>query len=261
MKRDLLLKELALSIVAIFLLLSWQLIYSYTCFAVLLLAASVFIITHSLSGYLIERRKCFRECFFEQSSIVYKLLSGRLLIGFVAFVMAVLFSLFLFSAVVSWRVDMWVIIVIDVVILAFIYRLLAYFFAASLKEKMAKHILKSWSVQINTLLLTLFMLLYNYETLKTPDYIGSSLQETLQASSELYHSECSLIDSLVELSTTQEATLWYITLYIDSRLETHDAKWLLWLFFLLNGGIVYYGLSRLFIEFITFESSAKSELE
>lgn len=247
-------KHFALYALALFLLLSWQLTYAYTCFALLLLAACVFIITYSLASYTLQRRRCFANCFFDKRSLVFGLLNAKGIVVVMAFIVSLIVSLFLFSSVVRWGVDMWVIIIGDILLLGLIYKTLSHTLSSSLKAGMGKHLLKSWSVQINTVALTLFMLLYSYETLKAPDYISPSLSETLQASSQHYRSECELIDSVVQISTLKEASIWYVTLYVNAKLQNQEGRWLLWILFLIHGSIVYYGLSRFFIELITFES-------
>lgn len=243
----------SLPLLASLIIIAWYFIYPYTCISLVFMAVSVGLITYSIASYWIQNKKCFISCYFQKMSLVSRLLSSGVFLSIIAFFIALFLSLFLFASVTTWDKDIWIIMLIDVLFLVFFYRILSNIFQTTLKEEIGKHLIKSWSVALNTFVLTIFMLFYNYQTLQEPAYIKSTLEETVQEATKKYNSSCEAIDNIVSINIEKEAIVWYSTLYVNEKIKDENSKWLLWLFFLINGGIVYYGWSRFFIEFIAFD--------
>jgi hypothetical protein len=143
--------------------------------------------------------------------------------------------------------------IIDIVVLTILHKTITKIFRTTLKDEIGSHLVKSWSVGINTFVLTMFMLFYNYNTLEEPYYIKNTLKGSVQEATKSYASDSELINTFVKLNIEKDAIVWYSALYTNEKINNEDARWLLWMFFLINGGIVYYGFSRFFIEFIAFD--------
>lgn len=243
----------SLPLLASLMLILWCFVYPYTCFSLIFVAISIGTMTYSIASYRIQNKKCFISCYFQNTSLVSRLLSSGVFLSIIAFFIALFLSLFLFASVTTWDKDIWIIMLIDVLFLVFLYKTLSNIFQTTLKEEIGKHLIKSWSVALNTFILTIFMLFYNYQTLQEPTYIKSTLEETVEEATKKYHSRCEAIDTIVSINIQKDAIVWYSTLYANENIKDKNSKWLLWLFFLINGGIIYYGWSRFFIEFIAFD--------
>jgi len=246
-------KQLALTFLGVLALLAWYLASPYTCLSLAIILGVTLVVTASIASYWMQKRRCFVNCYFQEDALITRILSGRIFLTFIALYIASFVIVFLFASITAWSFYIWLIIGFDILFLAGIYYAFSKIFSNSLKKTIGKPLLKSWSVGLNTILLTLFISYYDYQTLIEPDYIRGTLKETLQEATKERTSECNAIDTLIKLNAEKDATIWYVTLYTDKKVSDNENRWLLWIFFLIQGGIIYYGFSRFFIELITFE--------
>jgi beta-xylosidase len=81
-----------------------------------------------------------------------------------------------------------------------------------------------------------------------PDYLEPSLTETLNKATARYFSECQIVHYLLQMGAQKDAFSWWLMVTGTDWISDQSAKVMMWILFLLSGGLAIWGYNRYLIE-------------
>lgn len=252
------LKNLASIFIGYFLLIIWHKVYSMDCLSLLIPLIVGLIISIGVFKSNMQIRCCIANCYFKESSMLYRFLTRSVLVSFFSIVFSLIISIcFLLSITLFDFVD-FIILAIDMLLIYFIYKFLLKKFKNTLKDNMKYTILKNWSAQINVFLMVIIFLIIQLNS-SIPSFVDYSLTGTVNNASSLVVSECNCTNYFVKINAEINAFKWWLMINANHTITDKNFRWVAWILFLLTNGISILGFSKYILQLIDFTKTEDCE--
>lgn len=239
-------------------LFAWHLLHEQT--GCLMLSLLIFPVTALIGFNMLEvtfmRRRAFANMYLAHSSWLAGLLTRKFFPTVWAVIKALVFTFILFLEASDWALWIWIILFIDIILLAITHGWLSKLLQLQVKPGQTGIISRRILVSINTMLLSVTIASGQFLTTQ-PDYREYSWQETITYAASMSQSGCELIAPLHRLKSIKDAVGWRLAANGLSGLQNILAALLGWLVFLLSSSLSLWAFSRM----ITGVSIGRSELQ
>ena len=244
---------------AFVLLLIYQQTYMLGCiFSLSIPLLVTLIITYSLANMKLAQRRCLAECYFVQDSFLSKLVKSPLFLTFISFFLALFVALFLFTSLPL--IDLWGvgILLLDSFALGFAYIYLLAKFRSTLKEQMRERVVIAFITWVNVAVMALFYAAMQYYA-SPPIDLQNGLEQNMVLFSNSVASECGFLNTLLKLNAEAQVLQWHTWNYLIDALEQDTLRLGTTLLFLLQGGLLFFALSRYILEVVRFVHTHESD--
>ncbi|MDY0121209.1 MAG: hypothetical protein RBR54_04635 [Sulfurimonas sp.] len=244
---------------AFVLLLIYQQIYMLGCIISLAIPLLItLIITYSLARMKLEQRRCLAACYFREDSVLSKVVKSPIFLTLISFFLALFVALFLFTSLPL--MDLWGVLILlaDSFLLGFAYIYLLSKFHSTLKERMRERVVIAFITWINVAVMALFYAAMQYYT-SPPIDLQNGLEQNMILFSNSVASECGFLNTLLKLNAEAQVLQWHTWSYLIDTLEQDSLRFATTLLFLLQGGLLFFALSRYILEVVRFVHAHESE--
>lgn len=253
------LKSLLGVVTAFVLLLIFKQIFYFSCFISLAIPLLVtLIITYSLARMKMLQRACLAECYFVDNSFLSRLVKSPFLPLFMSFLLATFVSLFLVISLVFMGNFELFLLFVDLLLLTFAYHYLLAKLSTSLKEPMAGRVLIAMLTWLNVLLMALVYATMQYYS-APPFDLAYGLEHNILTLSNSVASECGFLNALLKLNAELQVLGWHGWDYLIRTLSEDTLRLFGTLLFLLQGGVLFFALSRYLLEVLYFISGLEKK--
>jgi hypothetical protein len=220
----------------------WLLAYPRHCLSIVAPLVALVFISFSFIEIKIVNKNCFNRCYLKEGTLLYRLLSSKILLMLWYILVAFVFTLSLFVEILFYSTALQLYLIFHIFFVSFAYL----FIKRSIQNLV--HIdtilAREWSIHIGTLLLFgvfVYMTLHSY----TPDFMDASLEKSIINASHEVGSECQIIDRVVRLKAEFNALFWWVVENTAEHLQGKVTKWGIWLSFILMNAFALLGINRL----------------
>ena len=190
------------------------------------------------------RKHAFAYAYLADNSWLGRLLTRKTIPSMWAVSKALVFTFILFVEASDWSLWIWILLFLDLMLLAGAYGWLNKLLQSQLKRGQAGIISRRILVTLNTVLLSILVASSQFLSAQ-PDYRQYSWQETITYSAALNQAGCEIIAPLVRLKSIKDAVGWRLAANGLSGLQNIAAALLGWLIFLLSSSLSLWAFSRM----------------
>lgn len=246
-----LLKVYIASLLLIYLILfSWISGYQMGCYMLFFPLLMLLIISHSFIELKMQERLCFKSCFFQEGSLLAKIVSSKVLVTLFSLVVSMIMTLSALIVAIDFPKELWIyILTLNMIMMLLLYRWFQYILRNSVTEHYRRLLAREWSANIATLFLISFAM-YIYYSGYEPLYLDSRLEVSMINASNMILSECSLLETLLKLHKESDALFWWVVVHGSHYIEYELLKLAIWVLFLLLNSLALLGINRFIMQVI-----------
>lgn len=248
--------QLAAIFTGYFLLIIWHEAYSEGCLSLLIPMIVGLVISVGVFKSNMQKRCCIANCYFEESSILYRFLTRSIVVSIFSIGFSIIISIFFLLSITLFNFVDFIILAIDTFLIYFIYKSLLNIFGKTLKDNVKYTVIKNWSAHVNVLLMTIIFLIIQLNS-SIPSFVNYSLTDTIISASGLVVSECNFTNYFVKLNAEVNAFKWWLMINASHIIDDKSFRWVAWILFLLTNGISILGFSKYILQLIDFTRSLK----
>jgi len=243
-------KRLIASLLTVFLiLLSWIISYEYHCIALLFPLIVWLLISYSFVALKMQERECFRRCYFQEKTLISRLLASRFMVILFYLIISTMMSITILSSAMEYTQIWWLYLVIHTLLSLILYRTILYLSATIITPSHQKLFAREWTINGMTLLILPFFI-YLALNSYAPEYLKESFIETINSASNRVYSKCEITQKLLIWNREVDAGLWWL---VYSSASYAKALWLksgIWISFIIYNSIAILGINRLIVQVI-----------
>mgnify|MGYP001816392037 FL=1 len=227
-------------------LFGWSLLQEQAdCLLLLLLMFPVIaLIGLNILEIKLMRKHAFAYAYLADNSWLGRLLTRKAVPAIWAVGKALVFTFILFVEASDWSRGIWILLFVDLLLLATIYGWLNKLLQSQLKDGQTGIISRRILVTLNTLLLSIIVASNQFLS-PQPDYRQYSWQQTITYSASLSQARCEVIAPLARLKSVKDALGWRLAANGLGGLQSIAAAVLGWLIFLLSSSLSLWAFSRM----------------
>jgi len=230
-------------------LLLWVNSYKIGCFSLLMPIIVTVVIASSYIEIKMKQKKCFRDCYFEKSTLISKFLTSPVLTSILFILLSISYSLTLMYISINFDSLFYLLLIIFIAAVFGIYRFFVRFFTNIVNDAHLEIFARETTVKISALLL---FCIYAYLFLNSsePQYLRETLIETINAATNSISSNCSFIDTVLRVQTEIDSRVWFLMKESNSAIEEQNSKNILWIVFLIINSMAILGLNRFIVQVV-----------
>ena len=230
-------------------LFSWKLFYSLSCFSFLFPIVILGIVSSSFIDTKMNKRRCFKNCYFQNNSIFSKILISSM--GVVVFysIFSIAFTLSIMYGVISFPYQLWLYLLIHIALVILIYKKIIKSLGGTVQDEYLNIFSREWAINITSIILFVIYayIFYNgYE----PEYLVKDLVQTINNASNSISSSCLLIDYLLRFKTELDGTFWWIVSNSSETLKSEVLKTAIWVIFIFINSLAILGINRIIVQIV-----------
>lgn len=249
-KRKLNLKQVFASIIIIyFILIAWKFTYQLGCFSLLIPILIILILASSFIEIKLNQKKCFKNCYFKDNTIISKILVSPYFTSLYFILVSIVYSITLMYDILNFNIQIYIFIIIFLFIVFYIYLFLLNFFSGVVNDKYLELFTREITAKVSALLLFIcyvYFFINGYE----PEYLTSTLEETLSIATNSIYSDCLYIETILRVKIEIEAHIWFYMKELDNLDTNKNLKTLSWIGFIIFNTISILGLNRLLVQIV-----------
>ncbi|WP_158653896.1 hypothetical protein [Helicobacter cetorum] len=198
----------------------WRLSYQATCFSLVFVLIILGIIAYSYISLKMRERKCFIKCYLNDNSFLAKLLSSKIMVSLVYFIVSIMMTLSVMYSVLEYSFVLWILVILQIFICMLVFQFLNRSLRRVVKQDYLALLSREWGINICS---CIFFLIYFYITIYgyEPSYLRDNLNETLEVATNSIGSSCEYIDYFLRLKRELDALSWWGMNLIDARLGSY----------------------------------------
>lgn len=230
-------------------LLLWVNSYKMGCFSLLMPIIVTVAIASSYIEIRMKQKKCFRDCYFEKSTLISKFLTSPVLTSILFILLSISYSLTLMYISINFDSVFYMLLIIFIAAVFGIYRFFLSFFANIVNDKHLEIFARETTVKISALIL---FCIYAYLFLNSnePEYLRETLIGTINVATNSISSNCSFIDNVLRVQTEIDSRVWFLMKESNSAIEEQNSKNILWIGFILMNSMAILGLNRFIVQVV-----------
>ena len=237
-------KLLSGSILMIFLVIcNWKITYTIGCFALLFPLIVLVLISSSFIELRMHERKCFRNCYFNEVSGIYRLLSSKLFITVLYLIISIMMTISIMYGVIDYVNEIWIYLPIHAVLVVLLYIGIGKVLRNTVKENYLSIFSRESTINISSLIL-LIVYIYLFVNGYEPLYLSDNLRETMENASSSISSSCSTIDVVLRVKVELDSLFWWLTSQSAEKASNELTSLLIWLIFIFINSLAILGLNR-----------------
>ncbi|OUD13866.1 hypothetical protein [Thioflexithrix psekupsensis] len=240
-------KPLAALLMAYFILIIWRDIYAFSCVILIIPMIVMSIMMIGLFQFAAKKRWCLATCYFQPSSLLYQIFTGKIFVFIRAILTALFLTVVLLVQMVLWEWKILVILLMNLFLLYGLYHFILSSLKLSIHPQMRFVIAKNWTVSINLLMMIFVLAGVQYYSF-IPDYLDPSLAKTLNNATVHLVSECDMVRYLLQMGAEKDAFSWWLMVTGNEWISDQVISGIVWTLFLLSGGVAVWGYNRYLIE-------------
>ena len=228
----------------------WNITYNYQCYFSLIIPFIILvIISSSFIDIKIHERKCFRECFVEEKSLLSILLTSKFFIIIFFIILSILLTISILYSLLDFQPMMILYLTVFIVLLTFIYELIVRLLKNTISDSYLLVFAREIAILISTIL---SMAVYFYIILHspTPEYLVSDFIETVRNASRLVDSKCIYMDYALRIKSELDGSFWWIIKYTADQIDSVFYRALIYTIFILYNSLILFGVNRFIIQII-----------
>jgi len=237
------------SYITVFLIFNiWAIGYSYYCIVIIVPIIFFIVIGFSFIEIQLQKRECFKNCYFISNSFIAKLLSSKVLTIIFYISASVIMSISALYSLIDLKVS-WIYIFIYIGIILFVYKFLLFLFSKVFKVKYLNIFSRELTINITSLMMIfiyIYVTIYSFE----PFYIRDSFEDTLRVASNSIHSNCTIINSILKLQKEIDSIYWWLIHQGTININDSIYKIAIWIIFLFINSFSILGLNRFMAQII-----------
>jgi hypothetical protein len=236
------------SVLSIFIILfSWSSFYKTGCYSLLFPLLVLVVVSLSYIDKKMNERRCFKDCYFKESSKFSKILLSRIVVSFVYFILSIVLTLSIMYGIITYPTLLWWYLVVHVVIVIFIYKSIIKLLQNTIQARYLDIFAREWTIALSSLLLFL-VYIYIFTSGYEPEYLGETLAVTMQNASNSVSSRCFYIDYILRIKMEIDGTFWWIATKSSESLANSGAKSVIWVTFITINSLAILGLNRFIVQ-------------
>lgn len=236
-----------LSILLIFLI--WKETYIYGCVILIFPLIVLLVISSSYIEIKMQDRMCFKNCYFNETSIFSKILSSRFMVTIFYFLVSLFMTISVMYAVIDYSLELWSYLIFHLFLVVILYKYLINLLSKTIHEKFLEMFSRELTISISTVFLLLMYIYIAWQGYE-PSYLRESLKETIIAASNRLSSDCSVVNYILKLKIEIDSSFWWNIHRLSTSLESQSLKTILWLAFIFMNGLGILGLNRFIVQVI-----------
>ena len=239
------------SLLLIYLILfSWINGYQMGCYILLFPLLMLLIITHSFVELKMQKRLCLKSCFFQEGSLLAKIVSSKVLVTLFSLFVSMVMTLSTLIVAIDFEKELWIyILTLNMIVMLLLYRWFQYMLRNSITQEYRRLLAREWSLSVATLLLLCFTI-YIYYNGYEPLYLDSRLEVSMINASNMMVSECSFLEMLLKLHKESDALFWWVVVNGSEYIEYKLLKIGIWILFLVINSLAILGINRFIMQVI-----------
>lgn len=235
-------------------LLAWSLLYTQSCWVLLIPGLVAVVLTLLARERAVRRRRCLADCWFADGALFHRLLRSRILITLFALVGSMLLAGVLMAAIPVWSFEVLALLSVDALLISLLYFMFLRAAAGALRvnPEFRSLLARRWTIVVNVPLVVVALTIMQLQR-PVPEYIvASDLIETVHAASDSVGSDCLLVDRVVRLGREAEAVSWWLAINGTQTIDDRRIRWGAWLIFLLGGTLSLWAYSGFCVQLVSF---------
>jgi len=229
-------------------LLAWHLLYPRADCMGLLVAALVpaLLITLSMAEHDFLRRRAFLQVYLRPTGLLYRLLRGGFALLDWQILKALVLATILLIEVVGWDLAVWIILGLDLVLVATLFPWLARTLGGQVQPVFIEMLTRGYLLKLNAGVLFVAILVSSFY-LPHPDFRGVALAEAVQFQIEQGQSGCVTFNVLTRLAAAKDAAAWWAARHWLGTLQDPNLSLFGWVVFLAATGLASWAYSRMLL--------------
>ncbi len=243
--------KLAISSIALLLLLLGIWVRSYSTSYWLLLPATVvlLLISYSFIELRMHEKRCFTSCYIESDTLLSRFMLSRVSTTIFYITLSLLMTLSTLYMTTDFTLYMWLYLPIHIIIATILYGYIKSKFISILNSSYINLFAREWTMHIMTIPLIavyLYITMSGYE----PSYLSPDFTQTLERASSSIYSISPTVDTILKTQREIDGAFWWLIDRGSSYSSDSDIKLMIWFSFLLLNSFAILGINRLAIMII-----------
>jgi len=227
----------------------WMKIYSYGCMENLFGLFFLIIIASSFIDIKVANRVCIKECYFKDSSIFAKILSSKLFTSLFYIVASILMTISMLYSILGFDKMLWFYVAVHILLSVVLFLYFKDLLKKSIKKPYQSIFSREIVIKIMAALFVLFYIYYSLESFE-PEFLKSTLQETLKSATNSIDSKCLITDKLFRFQKEIESISWWFVDKNTEQIEEKSYKIAIWLIFIFINSFAILGFNRFIVQTI-----------
>lgn len=250
MTKTLFFKQIFASILIIFfILLSWKFTFNLWCFSLLIPILIMFVLASSFIELKMNQKKCFRNCYFKENTLVSKVLTSPFFTIIFFLILSFSYTMTLMYNILTFEKIFYFIIVSFIVLTFLIFRFFIKIFRNIVNEVHLEIFAREVTAKITAFILFciyFYLILNSYE----PEYLKQTAIQTANAASNSIASNCKISDLILRFQAEISSQVWFLIKESNSLIPKDIMKTILWLAFIFINALSVLGLNRFIVQVI-----------
>ena len=240
------------SILIVFLALTiWKIAYGTNCFIVIIPIFVLVVISLSFIELKVYDRLCFRDCYFNQKSLISSLLTSKILIIVLYLLLSILMTVSVMYSVIDYGIELWGYLFFHIILVIYIYKKITKLFNGTVKMKYLYMFSREWTINVSSLF---FFIVYAYIAINgyVPTYLSDDLSKTITLASNEIASNCVIIDYVLRIKIELDSVFWWVTSQTSDKADGVNLKEIIWTVFILINALAVFGVNRFIVQIVYF---------
>jgi len=225
----------------------WIESYQIGCISLLFPAIMIGVVSYGYYELKMHQRRCFAKCYLKEDTFASKIFVSKsyfILLFYTLLTTAMATSTFIVA--IEFTHKLWLYFIMHILLSLLLFNFLSKLLKATLKENYHILFAREWTINIMAIVL---MGVFTYITLNsyTPEYLASSLQQTIANAMIFASSNCEIIDTILKYIKVADSTFWWIVNESTNQTNNTLLKTVTWLIFILYNSLALLGINRFII--------------
>jgi len=232
-----------------FILILWRVSYFLSCFTLFLPLLFMIIIAYSFIELKLKQKKCLKECYFKENTIIAKIITSPYFISVFYIVLSLIYAFSFIYTSITFGLWFYIILIVFVVLMFYIYKVFLNLFRKIINEKYCEIIIREICIKIGAVFLLLLYISY-FLYVNEPNYIKESLELTINKATNSISSNCLIVDFIVRLQAEAESTFWFLLKNSTNLINDTLTNNFIWISFIIINALSIIGLNRFIFQVI-----------
>lgn len=234
----------------------WLLSYPLHCLAIIAPFIALAFISFSFVEIKVVNKNCFNRCYLKKGTLLFSILSSKILLTLFYTFLALLFTFSLFIEMLFYSTTLKIYMVVHIFVMLLIY--LAIKRSIRGMVHIESILAREWSINIGIVLLMVAFVIITLNSY-VPAFVSASLEATILNASNEVSSSCLIIDRIVRLKAEFNGAFWWIIENTAGHIEHKMTRLGVWLSFIVMNAFALLGINRLIVTVIDVVDRAMRE--
>ncbi len=238
-------KQFLASFFALLLMIANWLVFYTSCLSLASIFAMIFILSYGYIQKAKKKKECFRECYLKNDTLISKIFMSAFAISIFYVALSITYTGFIAYELINFDTKMYMVLGAFFIFVFILYKVFILFLGKVIDERFLYIYAKDITSIISAMILFViyaYFFLNSYE----PEYLSPTLKESMYRATNIFSSDCFLIDYILRLQSEFNAFVWFVMKnYVTGDVLGKSMSEFFWILFIIKNALSVLGINAL----------------